>query len=112
MEHSEGQDVAEKYNFHEFFECSSKTGENIDRIFDTIARAMLKKVTLKIYTVSGKLIRSFEGYHMAFADYHEIIWDGKDDWGEEVANGVYFFQLKAEYEQGVKDMRGTCAKIQ
>ncbi len=68
-------------------------------------------LTLKIYTVSGKMIRSFEGYDMALADYHEIVWDGKDDWGEEVANGVYFFHLKAEYSDGMREIKNTVAKI-
>ncbi|MBN2028789.1 hypothetical protein JW824_00955 [bacterium] len=68
--------------------------------------------TLKIYTVSGKMIRSFEGYDLALADYHEIVWDGKDDWGEEVANGVYFIHLKADYPDGMKEIKNTVAKIQ
>ncbi len=68
-------------------------------------------VSLKIYTVSGKMIRTFDEYDMALADYHEIVWDGKDDWGEEVANGVYFFHLKADYQNGVKEIKNAIAKI-
>ncbi|MCJ7812919.1 hypothetical protein MUP95_06350, partial [bacterium] len=70
------------------------------------------QVTLKIYTVSGKLVRSFEDYAMTSADYHEIVWDGKDEWGEEVANGVYFFHLKADHVRGEQEIKDKIAKIQ
>lgn len=29
------------------------------------------------------------------ARIYEVIWDGKDDQGKEVASGIYFYQLKA-----------------
>ncbi len=69
------------------------------------------KVTLKIYTVSGKLVRSFEDYALTSADYHEIVWDGRDEWGEEVANGVYFFHLKADHVRGEQEIKDKIAKI-
>ena len=40
---SEGSKLAEKLNFRAFFECSSRTGENVEEVFETIARAMLEK---------------------------------------------------------------------
>lgn len=70
-----------------------------------------ERVSLKIYTVSGMLIRSFEDYSMTAADYHEILWDGKDEWGEDVANGVYFFLLKAEGSKVRREITGKIAKI-
>jgi len=35
-----------KYNVFDFFECSSKTGENVDLIFTKIARKMLESAEL------------------------------------------------------------------
>ena len=35
-----------KYNIFDFFECSSKTGENVDLIFTKIARKMLESAEL------------------------------------------------------------------
>jgi flagellar hook assembly protein FlgD len=29
------------------------------------------------------------------AGSYEVIWDGKDDKGKEMASGIYFYQLKA-----------------
>lgn len=50
-------------------------------------------VDLNIYTVSGRLIRSFE-----FTDitgYNEVDWDGADSDGNEIANGVYYLKFSA-----------------
>jgi hypothetical protein len=52
-------------------------------------------VDLDIYTVSGRLIRSFE-----FTDitgYNEIDSDGADSDGNEIANGVYYLKFSARH---------------
>lgn len=54
---------------------------------------MASSVKLNIYTVSGRLIRTFE-----FADisgYNEVDWDGADSDGSEIANGVYYLKFTA-----------------
>ncbi|RPH89688.1 MAG: hypothetical protein EHM72_20050, partial [Calditrichaeota bacterium] len=51
------------------------------------------RVQLDIYTVAGRHLRSFE-----FADitgYQEVEWDGADDAGNPVANGVYYLKFVA-----------------
>ncbi len=68
------------------------------------------RLTLKIYTVSGKLIRVFDDASMAAPDYHEIAWDGSDDWGEPVANGVYFFRMTALQGSLRKEITGKIAR--
>jgi hypothetical protein len=66
----------------------------------------LSNLSIKIYTTSGRLIRS-EMLDSAAQDnkddlyepdYHEIVWDGTDDDGNEVANGVYFLIISAKSE--------------
>lgn len=47
-----------------------------------------ESLTVKIYTVTGRLIRELETE--ATAGFIQLKWDGKDDDGNEVANGVYF----------------------
>ena len=39
----EAHRITKKYNLYEFFECSAKTGQNIDRVFTSIARKMLER---------------------------------------------------------------------
>ncbi len=50
-------------------------------------------VNLDIYTVSGRLIRSFELRDVA--GYHEVEWDGMDAFGNNLANGVYYLKFTA-----------------
>ncbi|MBN2410971.1 hypothetical protein JXQ31_04710 [candidate division KSB1 bacterium] len=51
-------------------------------------------VSLNIYTVSGRLIRSFEYFDIA--GYMEQDWDGLDSYGNQVANGVYYLKFTAK----------------
>ena len=65
-----------------------------------IAGNVLDDFDIKIYTVSGRLIRKItrnEKYPDEVWDpgYHEIDWDGRDEDGALVANGVYFAVIKA-----------------
>ena len=59
---------------------------------------------LSIYTVDGRKIREFKSFdyginsNLSSIGYHEIIWDGMDDWGDEVANGVYFYKYNLKFE--------------
>jgi hypothetical protein len=50
--------------------------------------------TLKIYNVRGQLVRILVNEPKISGTY-EVIWDGKDDRGEGVSSGVYFYKLKA-----------------
>lgn len=56
-------------------------------------------VTLSIYAVSGALVRTLDLGHQPAGRYHEqsraAYWDGKNEVGESVASGVYFYTLTA-----------------
>ncbi|MBN2091562.1 type IX secretion system sortase PorU [candidate division KSB1 bacterium] len=56
------------------------------------------EIDIKIYTVAGRMIRTFSGVpaHQGFNFEHT--WDGTDEAGEPVANGVYLFQFSAKAE--------------
>lgn len=81
----------------------------IQTVFVYVLTDAADRVTLKIYTVAGKLIRVFDDPDMGGADYHEVVWDGTDSWGNPVANGVYFFSLKARGPRGQKEVTGKIA---
>lgn len=82
-----------------------------ETVFAYALTDMAVRATLKIYTVSGRLIRVFDSPSMTGPDYHEILWDGNDEWGEEVANGVYFFRFKAQGSDRNDEVTGKIAKI-
>jgi hypothetical protein len=58
-------------------------------------------VTMKIYSVSGRLVREFE--EPAPAGFMMVRWDGLDEDGEEVANGVYYCKIRVKMS-GEKDL--------
>jgi len=57
----------------------------------TLARSGF--VTLQVYDVLGREVRTLVSEELS-SGYKSVIWDGKNDDGEEVASGVYFYQLK------------------
>ena len=57
------------------------------------------EVTLHIYAVDGTLVRTLALGHQAAGTYHSksraAYWDGRNEHGERVASGVYFYTLSA-----------------
>ena len=53
------------------------------------------QVTVKVYTVSGRLIRTIEDAS-AKRGYNETDWDARDENSERLANGVYFYKVIVE----------------
>lgn len=59
------------------------------------------QVTLAIYSVAGRLIRRFSAMpaQVGFNVFPET-WDGTDEDGDQVANGVYLYRLQAVRQEG------------
>ncbi len=80
---------------------------------------VLDEFEIRIYTVSGRLIRRIENdvntinqpFGARASGYNELMWDGKDEDGNEVANGVYFALLRAKYKGEVKETILKVAKL-
>lgn len=57
-------------------------------------------VSIQIFTISGKLIKTINGQTNAgsiasSSSSRNIIWDGTDDFGSKIGKGVYVYKLKA-----------------
>ena len=50
---------------------------------------------LTIYDVAGWHVRTFALGHQSPGKYN-IVWDGRDDAGRELSDGLYFYRLKTE----------------
>ena len=59
--------------------------------------------TLTIYNVLGQRVRTLVNEEKT-PGYHQVIWDGKDDKGKEVASGIYFYKLKTKEYTKIKRM--------
>jgi hypothetical protein len=61
-------------------------------------------VSIQIFTVSGKLVRTLNGQTSGGAKTtsslsKDIIWDGRDDFGDKIGKGVYIYKLKVRSNQ-------------
>ena len=61
----------------------------------TVAKA--GPVTLRVYDVSGKLVRTVVSGHRT-AGHYEVAWDERSDAGRSVSSGVYFIRLDGSGE--------------
>lgn len=57
--------------------------------------------SIKIYTLSGRLIEKLEG--ITDDNYNSVPWSGLDRDGNELANGVYIYKLLLKYNSKVKE---------
>jgi len=65
-------------------------------IFNLAGSYVPDKFKIKIYTVSGKLIKQIES--TVNIGNNKIAWDGKDDDGDIISNGTYLYKLVTEDE--------------
>jgi len=61
------------------------------------------EVRIKIFTLSGRLIRTID--EMGRSGFNQIEWNGRDEDGDELANGVYLYKIIATQRQGEKIVR-------
>ena len=68
------------------------------------------EVEIKVFTVDGRLIKRFEhvfgepGFNIVPSDPDEG-WDGTDDMGDELANGVYLYKIITKANTGEKTLQ-------
>jgi hypothetical protein len=60
-------------------------------------------VKLAIYDVRGQRVRTLVDDVVA-AGRHEVVWQGRDDGGRQVASGTYFYRLQTDGGQQVRKM--------
>ena len=72
----------------------------------TAIHYMLKNDThlkIKIHDITGKKIKTImDGIQKA--GYHNYIWNSKNDMGQNVSNGIYFYSIETQLEQKTKKM--------
>jgi len=56
----------------------------------------IKNVVLKIYDVTGRLVKSFNHLTNHQLLFNQITWDGTDDFGKKIPTGVYFCRLETD----------------
>jgi len=69
------------------------------------------QIDIKIYTLSGRLITHFRNLPATFG-FNLVPWDGRDQEGDELANGVYFYRIQAKAEEHSVESIGKLVKMQ
>ncbi|MEO6462642.1 MAG: C25 family cysteine peptidase, partial [Candidatus Eisenbacteria bacterium] len=68
-------------------------------------------VLIKVYSVAGSLVYLREERSLN-PGYHQLVWDGNDNRGDALSNGVYTFQVIATDDRGLKSTgRGRLARV-
>jgi hypothetical protein len=60
-------------------------------------------IELVIYDILGRKVSTLQNQMMASGS-HEVIWNGKNSSGTDVASGIYFYQLKADNNSKIRKM--------
>ncbi|MBN2414889.1 type IX secretion system sortase PorU [bacterium] len=82
----------------------------LDRDTDfTFYLSMDARVNIKIFTVSGRLVRTLSGIQ-GTAGFNMVHWDGTDEMGDRIANGVYLYKVAGTAAAGGK--QSTAEKIE
>ncbi|MCX7996004.1 MAG: T9SS type A sorting domain-containing protein, partial [candidate division WOR-3 bacterium] len=68
-------------------------------IWITFTLTQSARVTIKIYTIAGRVIKILPDI-FCHAGYNQKFWDGRDEYGDELSNGVYLIHIFAEGSTG------------
>ena len=60
-------------------------------------------VSVNIYNMRGQLVKTLVNAELE-RDFHEIVWDGRDNSGKTTTSGVYFYKMKAQNYNSTKKM--------
>jgi len=61
-----------------------------------------RETTIKIYTLSGELVKEITAPHgLAITTNNELTWDGKNESGKPVPDGIYLYTYKSPKEKGI-----------
>ena len=55
-------------------------------------------VTMRIYAIDGRLVRTLKNGESTVAGTYEVRWNGVNDQGRHVPSGVYFVKIWAEHD--------------
>jgi hypothetical protein len=69
-------------------------------------------IEVKIYSIAGRYIQNIQMQSIKDS-FVKIPWDGKDNDGSEIANGVYFYKVIIQSQDGIRTREtiGKCALI-
>lgn len=74
-----------------------------DGLWFTFVLSRSGTVQLKVFTISGRMIKIMENIPCA-AGYNQVFWDGLDSYGDDISNGVYIVKAYVEADNSRDDV--------
>ena len=70
--------------------------------FTMISTHFPVKIIINIYSINGLKVRTLSPPTIVGSDgeFISIYWDGRDEYGYKIANGAYFYHVRAETQNG------------
>ncbi len=92
------EEISNVYNYPNPFSTKTRF------IFKLSGKDIPDKLIIKIMTLSGKVVRELTNIDLGNLDIGEYnmtdYWDGTDEFGRKLANGIYLYQVKAVNAEG------------
>jgi len=99
-------DIKNVYNYPNPFK------DNTYFTFDITGVTPPDEIRIKIFTIAGRLIRELivpnSSINMGFNKIH---WDGRDEDGDEIANGVYLYKVISKFKDKTKSLIQKISKL-
>ena len=91
-------EISNVYNYPNPFSTKTRF------IFKLTGKDIPERIIIKIMTLSGKIVRELTNVDLGQLDIGEYnmtdYWDGTDEFGRKLANGIYLYQVKAVNSEG------------
>jgi hypothetical protein len=86
--------VTSEFRIVDLYNYPNPMRNNTSFIFNISGEFPPSKCKIKIFSVAGKLIKTIE--YTANIGFNKIDWDARDEDGDYIANGIYFYKLIIE----------------
>jgi len=92
--------VSEELFVKELYNFPNPMREETNFVFNLFGADAPRNFKIKIYTSAGRLIREIN--YPASIGYNQIVWDGRDSDGDEIANGTYLYKIVTEDDSKIE----------
>ncbi len=92
--------VSDRLSINDIYNFPNPMKGETNFVFNITGPEDIGSVRVKIYSVSGRLIREIE--YSAVTGFNQIFWDGKDTDGDYVANGTYLYKIVLDSESDIE----------
>ncbi len=104
--------VSDKNDLFDVYNYPNPFKDDTHFTFNISGNELPQKFVIKIFTVAGRLIREIpvQASSLQFG-FNKIYWDGKDEDGNTLANGVYFYKIISQNKNYLKTVIQKLAKV-